>query len=69
MKGGNKMKKLLALTTAAALAVSGMSFPAYTAFAADYGTTSAGVDGSLTLYFGAESITQSGGGTIADDKA
>ena len=61
------MKKLLALTTAAALAVSGMSFPAYTAFAADYGTTSAGVDGSLTLYFGAESITQSGGGTIADD--
>lgn len=58
------MKRLLALTTAAALAVSGMAIPAY---AADYGTASVGTDGSVTLNFGSDSITQKGGGSIVDD--
>lgn len=58
------MKRLLALTTAAALAVSGMAIPAY---AADNGTASVGADGSVTLNFGADSITRSGGGSIIDD--
>ncbi|MDO5396444.1 MAG: glycoside hydrolase family 3 C-terminal domain-containing protein [bacterium] len=58
------MKRLLALTTAAALAVSGMAIPAY---AADYGIASIGTDGSVTLNFGADSITQKGGGSIIDD--
>ena len=58
------MKKLIALTTAALMAVSSASIPAY---AADYGTASVGADGSLTLNFGVDSITQKGGGSIIDD--
>lgn len=63
-----KVKKILAALVAVAMALSCVSLPAFAADA-DYGTETVGADGSLTLNFGADSITVKGGGEIINDAA
>lgn len=59
------MKKLLALTLAAAMSASALPVLASTTEDADgYGFTTVNADGSTTLNFGNNSITKSGGGSI-----
>ncbi|MGN1115173.1 MAG: glycoside hydrolase family 3 N-terminal domain-containing protein, partial [Candidatus Ornithomonoglobus sp.] len=60
-----KFKRFLAAAIAASMSVSGLTLPALAD--GDYGTKNANSDGSITLNFGADSITTSGGGSIIDD--
>ena len=53
-------KKCLALILSASMTLSGMVLPSVASAAGDYGTVTTNSDGSKTLTFGANSITQSG---------
>ncbi len=60
-----QFRRLLAAVAAAAMSVSGLTLPALAD--GNYGTKIANSDGSVTLTFGADSITTSGGGSVEDD--
>lgn len=53
-------KKCLALILSASMALSGMVLPSVASAAGDYGTVTTNSDGSKTLTFGVDNITQSG---------
>ncbi|MCI5605419.1 MAG: hypothetical protein MR413_07210, partial [Clostridia bacterium] len=62
-----KLKKCLALILSASMALSGMVLPSVASAEGDYGTVTTNSDGSKTLTFGVDSITQSGGGSFGED--
>lgn len=61
-----KVQRIFAAVLAVAMVLTCVSLPAFAA-GENYGTVSVGADGSLTLNFGADSITASGNGEIIDD--
>ncbi|MGN0149736.1 MAG: glycoside hydrolase family 3 C-terminal domain-containing protein [Clostridia bacterium] len=63
-----KLKKYLAAILSFSMAISCMILPMQASAAGeDYGTVTTNSDGSITLTFGADCITQSGGGSVIDD--
>ncbi len=61
------LKKCLAMILSGSMTLSGMMLPTAASAAGDYGTVTTNADGSKTLTFGADCITQSGGGSFGAD--